>query len=351
MFTMVVAFILGFMHPFVADLNFERLHIFLFNLCSGGTILLYFTEEEKEMTIKTSIFFFLSFLYALSAFFEFYIIAMLIALFLAFIVESVRINKFSGSILIFFRETLTVAQKFHNASLLCLSIALLISVFAIFNDEFLKIFLLRKFQLDTFFLGFSFPISLITFSVIFSSLFSGGVLWYKIAKILSFWIINIGVIVFFIFIIMESPVLELVISSILFLSVMIVLVLYWTMAVPVQQKSFLTSGIFFLLMAAVTGVIYIMLYISLAKDHPLLAIVLKVHSFVSLYGWNLTGLCAICRYNDFPIRLNFKLILIMHWVVVLFFAPLGYYMWFFAFLSTVLYIFLLKQIFFSPAQT
>ncbi len=70
MITMTIALSFGFMHHFIPDYNFERLHIFLFNLCTGGTIILYFTMDKGRMTKRLYAFFFLSFVYAFLAFFR-----------------------------------------------------------------------------------------------------------------------------------------------------------------------------------------------------------------------------------------------------------------------------------------
>ena len=46
----------GFLHHVVApeQINFERLHIFLFNLCSGGTLLVYYTEGQSRLRDRKS---------------------------------------------------------------------------------------------------------------------------------------------------------------------------------------------------------------------------------------------------------------------------------------------------------
>ena len=43
----LTAFLFGFA-DLVWDRNFERLHIFLFNLCAGGFIILYHTETKAD---------------------------------------------------------------------------------------------------------------------------------------------------------------------------------------------------------------------------------------------------------------------------------------------------------------
>ncbi len=168
---MTTALACGFLHHLVPPSvhNFERLHIFLFNLCGGGTLLLYFTEEQQKLTRRGRLFLALALAFALCAFFEWYLPAMLIPLMLAHLVEQVRIDHFGSRFprgLFSFHES--VPRKFHQAALLCLSLGLCFSSPVILNSVYLKWVTIEKLKLDTFFLGFSFPLSLISMSVIFS---------------------------------------------------------------------------------------------------------------------------------------------------------------------------------------
>src|SRR4030042_5815403 len=107
----------------------------------------------------------------------------------------------------FFRAGTSTAKKFHQASLLCLSLAFVFSSLVILNNQFYHWISYEKLTLDVFFLGFSFPVSLITFSVIFTFVKTET----KAARLfehLLFWTVNLGVIIFFIFIILELFVLE-----------------------------------------------------------------------------------------------------------------------------------------------
>ena len=95
---MTAALIFGFLHLFVPGAtlyNFERLHIFLFNLCSGGAILIYYSESQKVLSTKGRLFLTLAVIYAILAFAKLYLPAVIIAFSLAVIVDSVRIRKFS----------------------------------------------------------------------------------------------------------------------------------------------------------------------------------------------------------------------------------------------------------------
>jgi hypothetical protein len=353
MILMLTALFFGFLHLFVPGstlYNFERLHIFLFNLCSGGTILLHYTENRKKLSLKTSAFLVFSMTYAVLAFLEFYFAAMLLAFALAAIVDSVRIQKFSVFPFNFFDPEAPVAEKFHQASLLCLSMGLAISGLVIMNNEYLKLVSFEKLTLDTFFLGFSFPISLITMSVIFSYMRRDVSRLTLRLKNMGFWNVNLGVIVFFLFILFERLIPQLVVTTILFFSVVLIYFMYRDLGVRVQQKRFLTSGMFFLWYTAITGIVYIGLEFSPSYDPRHLKYLLRMHSFASLYGWNLSGLAVICRKNHFPIRLHSQVVIAVHWATAILLAPLGTYYPVFAVLSLIAYAFILYAIMFSQGS-
>lgn len=286
---LTLALFFGFPHLFTPDekaFNFERLHIFLFNLCSGGTVILYYTEKSEHLTKKALIFSLLAICYALCAFLKFYFVSMFIALLLAGIVESVRISRFSVFPYDFFRPA-PVSEKFHHASLLCLSMGLAISALVIANNEYFRIVSFPKLKLDTFFLGFSFPLSLITMSVMFSLMKEDLRNVILILKDAGFWTINLGVIIFFLFIMFERLDFQLIITSILFCSVVMIFILFEKLGIKTQQKNFLASGMVFLLFTAVTGILYIILEFHPDYNPEKLKLLLRLHAFASLYGWNL----------------------------------------------------------------
>jgi hypothetical protein len=349
---MTLALFFGFLHLFVPEgktFNFERLHIFLFNLCSGGTIILYFTEKKERLTGKALMFSLLAVCYALCAFFKFYLISMLIAFFLAGIVESIRIKRFSIFPYGFFKNV-PVSEKFHQASLLCLSMGLVISALVIANNEYFRIVSFPKLKLDTFFLGFSFPLSLITMSVMFSLMKDDLRNIIRILKDAGFWTVNLGVIIFFLFIMFEKLYFQLFVTSVLFCSVVMIFILYAKLGIKTQQKNFLTSGMVFLLFTAVTGILYIILQFHPDYNPERYRLLLRLHAFASLYGWNLSGLAVICRYGDFPIMLDSKWIIVIHWITVVILAPLGYYFKPFAVFAVLLYLLLLYMILFSKGS-
>ncbi len=318
---MTAAFIFGFADLYI-DKNFERLHIFLFNLTSGGFTILYLTESRRIPSARTILFFILSIVYAVLAFFEIYTAAAVTGLVLAVIVEICRerrLNFFPGH---FFKIDEDTSSKFHDASLLCLVMALCLSSLVIFNEVYFHLFKLEKLTLNVFFLGFSFPVSLITFSIIFGIIDKEKFRLLTIAEHLFFWFICGGVIIFFILIIMQSFPGEVFISFFLFFTVLAIFIAFFRYGSRMQQKYFLVSGMYFLLFSALTGIVYIVLSkFTFYKDYG--KIVLRIHAFASLYGWNLTGMMVILRWDDFPIALNTGKILYFHWFIIMFLAPLA----------------------------
>ena len=350
---MTTALSCGFLHHLIPPeiLNFERLHIFLFNLCSGGTLLIYFTEATQQLTKKTLAFLLLSMAFALSAFMGWYKPTLIIPLGLAILVEIVRVNHF-GSCMpkALFSGRESTSRKFHQAALLCLSLGLCMSSLAILNSEYGHWFALKKLKLDTFFLGFSFPISLISMSVIFALMKNQHPAPIRFLKELTFWVINLGVIIFFLFILANCFISQVAIAFILFLAVVLILYLYWNQGIRLQQKAFLTSGILFLLITSITGILYIVLAFSdgynLQKSLPLI----RMHAFTALYGWNLSGLAVISRHGDFPIHLHSQNVILLHWLTVLILCPLGYFYPVVAILAVCCYGWLLFILLFNHGQ-
>ncbi len=324
--TMTLALLAGFLHSLWPEalVSFKRLHIFLFNLCSGGALILYFTEGKNTFSPKVRLFFFLTLLYAFAAAAGWYIPAMLLSIPVVLIVESVRIERFSFFPFDFFSPETSVSSKFNHASLLCLSCGLVIASLVILNNEYLRLVSYEKLTLEVFFLGYSFPISLITMSVMFSFMTNRQSLLVAILMELSFWLVNLGVIIFFVFIILGLFIPEITMAITLFLSVCMIFYLFLMTAPRIQQKAFLTSGMVFLMFTGFTGILYILRYFVPVFDryHE---IVLLLHAMVSLYGWNLSGLFIIIRWDDFPIQLNSGYAIVLHWIIVLVLVPLGRY--------------------------
>lgn len=348
-FLMIIALVFGFINIYfpMENYSFERLHIFLFNLCTGGTILLNYTQRQPRVSKTVRVFFFFSLIYAFSAFFKWYPVTLLVSLGLCYVVEKVRIQRFSLVPLQFFRKDVTVSEKFHHASLWCLSIGIGMASLVIINNEYTHWVHMEKLTLNTFFLGYSFPLSLITLSLVFAMLKQIEGTGRKMVMEICFWTITLGVIIFFIFILFERFVPQIFVTSALFLAVVTVFYLYYTFAEKIQQKLFLTSGIGFLIVTAVTGIAYIFLQMQDGYDPEKTKWLLHIHVFASLYGWNLCGLSVICRFGDFPIRLHSPTVIFIHWLTALVLAPLGVFYGWFAILAIVGYAFITLTLFFS----
>ncbi len=347
---MSLALAFGFLHLFIpdSDYDFDRLHIFLFNLCTGGSILLYHGIGQKRVTLRVSAFFVVTLIYAISAFLEAYLVTLIASIPLFVLVESVRMQRFGVFPWDFFRRADT-SDKFLQAALLCLSIGTVVASFVVLNEAYLRWFVLEKLTLNVFFLGYSFPVSLLTFSVMFSFMKPEGDRLYMALKEISFWSINLGVITFFLFIIFELVVPELIISNILLAAVIMTYVIFLKNSRRAQQRAILSSGLAFLVATGITGVAYLFEYFwpEMEQHHDLL---LVLHATVALYGWNLSGLFIVVREDDFPLRLSLPPVIALHWLTVLVLAPLGKYLIPVAILALPAYMALLGLVFFSRSK-
>ncbi len=347
--TMTIALGFGFIDPLWPDalISFKRLHVFLFNLTCGGTLIISYSETRVSgLATRAKLFFWVSLLYALSAAAGAYSLALVFSIPLFGLVEATRIRRFSLLPRDFFRNG-SVAAKFNHASLLCLSTGIVIAGLVIINNEYLTVVSFPKLTLDVFFLFFSFPISLLTMSVMFS--FMTGKPsdpFRRLAEQAAFWLVNLGVIIFFGFIIFELFIFEIIISITLFLTVGMIFALFMTASANNQQRTFLVSGMCFLLLTAVTGIGYIFGY-YLPSLGELSELLLVLHATVALYGWNLSGLFIIMRWSDFPIRLSSPGSVVLHWLTVLVLAPLGRYYPLLAMVALPAYLVLLGQVLLS----
>ncbi len=346
---MITALAFGFIDIYfpLQHLSFERLHIFLFNLCTGGTILLYYTEGKPHVSAAVKTFFAGSLIYAFSAFFKLYPVTLIASVLLIIVVEKIRIRRFSFFPTAFFSAKEAVSEKFHQAALLCLSTGLVIAAMVILNNEYAGLVSMDKLTLNTFFLGFSFPLSLITLSIAFKMLENTEGVLIGLLTEACFWTITLGVIIFFVFILFEKFVPQIFVTSALFLAVVTVFYLYARFADSLQQKIFLTSGIGFLIFTAVTGIAYIFMQMTPDYDPAKTKWLLHMHVFASLYGWNLCGLSVICRFNDFPIRMHSLTVIFVHWLTAVVLAPLAVFYGWFVLPAVAGYAFITLTLFFS----
>jgi hypothetical protein len=310
--------------PRPGSYQFQRLHIFLFNLVTGGTVLLYFLEGKRELSWRARVYLVASLAFSIVAFLNQYLPAILLAVLLAVIVESVRIERFAFLPVDFFKPSVPVSRKFHHAAVLCLSIGLLICATVMLNNQYLHLLNLPLLLLDDFFLGFSFPISLVTFGVIFSLIDEKprGVTW--LLREASFWIVTVGVIIFFVFIIFGVMAGELVSAVVLLVDVLLIFYLFRTDLKSLDEPGeFLVSGMVFLILTGVTGLLLVLWGILTPNDPKGQELLLQTHAYLSLYGWNLSGLTVLVHYREFPLHLNELEVILLHWVTVALLAPLG----------------------------
>jgi hypothetical protein len=348
--TMTLALLFGFFESIwpEAPVSFKRLHIFGLNLLTGGSLILYHTEGQAVFTRRVKAYFALSLLYALSAAASWYLPALILSLPLFLIVESVRVKHFALLPTAFFHRA-PVTEKFNQAALLCLSIAIVFASLVILNNEYLKLVDYEKLTIEVFFLGYSFPVSLITMSIMFSFMTERRGRLAATLQETGFWLVNLGVIVFFVFIIFELNILSMLMATMLFVTVWMIFFLFIATAPWVQQKTFLVSGMVFLLFTALTGVFYILKYFFPSFE-PYREHFLILHTMVALYGWNLSGVFIIIRWRDFPIRLNSVAAIALHWAIVLVLAPLGTHILLVSILATAAYVALLLIVFSGRAR-
>ncbi|AEE14737.1 hypothetical protein Thena_1116 [Thermodesulfobium narugense DSM 14796] len=347
-----IGFILGFagsIFPNQKDLliwasstsfQIQRLHIFFFNLIAGGTTILWFTKKEINFSKSTWLYLITSFIYALSAFLNLYTISLISGILLIVIVERVRIKYFGIFPNAFFDYKVSVGKKFHLASILCLSIGIFLAQLTILNNYFIKIISPDILPLNYFYLGFSFPLSLIIFSIIYNLIDSNSTTSLRLQKEVGFWLVNLGVIIFFVFIIFKIVIGELVCASILIIYIFFTFYLFIKNSQYLENKKFLLSGLLFLTITSITGVLMIYLQFSYPDTQSyqvLKSFLLQIHGYLALYGWSLSGLIVIIRKlyvnNIFKNNTN----IIIHWFLLTLLVPFGIFNYWFALLAAFLF--------------
>jgi len=332
--------------------QFQRLHIFLFNLVAGGTILLWFAEGRRRLSPRVLIYLVLSLAFSVAAFLDHYATAIGLAAALGLVVESLRVRLYGVFPADFFRRGGGLAERYLHAALLCLSLGLFICAGVMVNNGYLHRFAFLDLLLDDFFLGFSFPLSLLTFAVMFALMGEPRGAVDRFLRDSSFWVVTVGVIVFFVFIILDWKTAEVLTSLFLLGDVLVLYALFRRDSVDLEQNAFLMSGMAFLAFTSFTGVMILLWgspYVGgSAGGRELL---LQIHGYLSLYGWNLAGLAVVVRYEEFPLRLNDVEIILLHWATVALLAPLGTLYPAFALLALPAFIPLLILLFFARGRT
>jgi hypothetical protein len=314
----------------------------------GGTVLLYFTQDRQKLAWQVLVFLIGSLAFSIAAFLNLYLVASIFCIMLAFVVETVRVRIFSFFPVEFFDNSVPLSRKFHHAALLCLSLGLLICAGVMIDTQYVHLLNDPYLILDDFFLGFSFPISLATFAVMFSITQDTHRPLLPILGVASFWIVTVGVIVFFVLIILAILIAEFITSAVLLLDVLLLYYLFrvgtWGQA---EETRFLTSGMVFLITTGITGVLLVLWSALAPNDIQGHSFLLQTHAYLSLYGWNLVGLTAIIHLIDFPKKLNRMSIVLLHWVTVALLAPLGSEFPVLAIIAIALFVLLTRVLLFS----
>jgi len=347
----IIAFLFGYLHHLDLKiiLDFHRLHIFLFNLCTGGSVILFYADDTGEISPRVKTYFVISMLYALSTSLALYPATLLLSIPLLYLTEATRIRRFSFFPKQFFDDS-SLSDKFLQASLCCLSLAIIGAACVVTNNIYLQLIHLEKLNLNVFFLGYSFPVSLLTISIVFKSLKTEYNKTINSIGLLLFWTITVGVIVFFIFILMELLIAEIVMASTLVCAVSGLLLLFYHNDQDSPHRALLLSAMTFLFFTGVTGLLYILKYefAVFEQSHKYL---LTLHGKISLYGWNLIGIFLAIRWKDKVIPSQSKLIIPMHWIAIVCFAPLGHSYASAAIVAVLMFTFVVYQALITRSET
>lgn len=182
----------------------------------------------------------------LFSFFMVYPLTLLVSVFLCILVEKIRIQRFFLVPIQFFQKKIPVSEKFHQASLLCLSIGIAMASLVILNNEYYKWVYMEKLTLNTFFLGFS--LSLIALSLVFDMLKKIERSQRKIIMEICFWAITLGVIIFFILILFEKFIPQVFVTSALFTALVLAplgTLNRWFALLAIAGYTFITITLFF----------------------------------------------------------------------------------------------------------
>jgi len=294
------------------QLDVGALNIFLFNLATGGTLILTRFAGKSSFTALTVAYYLGALVFAVAASIHLPAACIVSAIFLAVIVEYVRWTQF-GWFPEFF-QAVSVSRKFQQAALLCLSSGLFICAATMLNNSYLGLVHLEKLDLHVFFLGFSFPISLSTFSLLFERVEAGSGPPVRRQSEFCFWALNLGVIVFFLFIVSECYPGQILMSLTLFTTIMVALSLHLKYTPRNQEATLLTSALAFSIVGSLSGIAYVLLLWTSENYTP--GIVLSMHAAAAVFGWNMVWLMLTARKGQYPLAFNTKVLLGIHWTLV-----------------------------------
>lgn len=340
--TVSTAVFLGFFKT-NTGFGFSILNVFLFNLTAGGTLLTVRLRGKDDLDAHGFLFWSIAVLFSIGAAAHLAAVCIAAALILGIMVENIRWRRFAWFPSDFFKSV-PASMKFEQASLLCLSCGLFICAATMANNEYLKLINYEKLGLHVFFLGFSFPISLILFSELFRRIENRWSRSSKLVMQICFWGLNLGVIFFFIFIILEIYFMQMAMALTLFSVTCITGYLSIFKTDRDDHREILTSALLFLAVGSITGIIYIcLLWKGLAESIP--NNFLSYHSAATVFGWNFAWFLPTTRFNEFPLKIKTKYVIALHWIFVLL-IPLGRVYFLIGVFDTFLCIALLTSVFF-----
>ncbi len=347
--TVTAAVTFGFFRSYdhhLAGPSFTSVHIFLFNLTCGGTLILTLLSGKKDLGDEESAFFVGAVIFSLAAFLGVMSICIACAIVLGLLAESARWKRFGWFPWDFFLDR-KASVKFEQASILCLSLGLFICAGSLINNEYLHIVDFKKLNLHVFYLGFSFPISLITFSALFKRIEQGQRPPSRLMSEFAFWALNLGVIFFFVFILLEILPVQFVMASSLFSVVVVTAYLHFRSGIGDARARMLTSALAFLTIGSISGLLYVVVLWLIAGDSYTPGYIINLHSAANVFGWNLTWILLAARTEEYPIRTSPRTLMALHWPMV-FLLPLGWISWLFAIPAFVLCAALLYLGLYSP---
>jgi hypothetical protein len=295
-------------------LNPAVLHIFLFNLVAGGLVITTRLRGERDAGGFGIAYFLLGVLFALSAALGLAGGSFLAALLLFGLVERLRQRRFGFFPWEFF-EPVPASRKFEQASLLCLALALLICAGTMLGQGVLHLPLPAKLDLHVFYLGFSFPLSLQAFSLIFARLEASADPPGRLTGEAAFWLLNLGVIIFFFFIIFGWYPGQMAMALVLLSVVVLVGRRHWRSRRE-GGWAWLTSGLAFLTLGSLTGIGYVAALWSGASFGAGMRYLLAVHAGATVFGWNLNWVLLTVSPAE-PTGRGPARLIALHWLLVL----------------------------------
>ncbi len=325
--------------------HFTSLHFFLFSLTTGGTLLLIRLSGRKGIGPRETVFFAAGIIFAVSAGLGFEPGGVASALVMAALVEQVRWKRFSWFPLDFFRPV-KASLKFEQASLLCLSIGLVLSAATILNNGHLHLLSLHKLDLHVFYLGFSFPLSLVTYALIWRRAEGSKNAPGPFVSEYSFWALNLGVILFFVFIVAEVFFMQFLLALLLLTVVGTAMYVHLRSRPQDREGKLLWSALGFLALGSLSGTLYVSVLWGI--EHLYSHYLLSFHSAANVFGWNMTWMLIAARPTEPDSRVSPWVLIPVHWLFMVM-LPLARASALMALPATALCLVLLVLALFHPA--